>query len=57
MTTLEQGQLVKHRLLDRAAIYGIGMIISYNRITGLYKVYWSSHQSAVHHVRESLEII
>lgn len=57
MITLEQGQLVKHRLLDRAAIYGIGMIISYNRITGLYKVYWSSHQSAVHHVRESLEII
>jgi hypothetical protein len=52
--TLNEGQLVKHRIPDRAAIYGIGIVLSYNRHTGLYKVYWSVSESAVHHVRESL---
>jgi hypothetical protein len=54
---LEPGTLVEHRIPGRASTYGLGVVVSYTNFTGLYKVYWSKHGSAVHHVRESLKVI
>ena len=51
---LKKGQLVEHRIPERSEKLGLGMVLSYNRITGLYKVYWPLHEGAVYHVRESL---
>jgi hypothetical protein len=54
---LKEGQLVKHKIPDRSKKYGLGIVVSYNRITGLYKVYWSLQEAAIHHVRESLRVL
>ena len=50
----EKGELVKHRALYQDLAYGIGIVTSYDKWMGLYKVFWPSRGVFDYHVRETL---
>jgi len=53
-TAYKKGDLVTHEVLYRNSTYGIGIITSYDRWMGLYKVFWPSKGDFDYHVQETL---
>ena len=47
----EKGELVKHRALYQDLAYGIGIVTSYDKWMGLYKVFWPNRGDFDYHVQ------
>ena len=45
----KKGDLVTHKLDYHLPNYGIGVIVSYDRWHGLYKVWWPQRECVKHH--------
>jgi len=50
----EKGDLVIHRLDYHLPSYGIGVILSYDRWHGLYRVWWPQKECIKHHAFDIL---
>jgi hypothetical protein len=50
----EKGDLVMHRALYHELTYGIGIVTSYDKWVGLYKVFWPNRGVFDYHVQETL---
>lgn len=52
-----EGNLVMHKMDFYQPKFGVGTVISYDRWTGLYKVWWSFKNDFEWHVKETLVCI